>query len=176
MQFKAVMAMPPDPAIAGESWRDGVNASTRRPRSWNSGSPMTERMPYWQRGSVSTDYRRISGPVYIVDGWVSTYVNTWRACSPTCRVPLKASFGPWAHNYPGNRQPRTQLEWAYEEVRWWKQWLAGARHGILDVRTCLRELPREAHPAAVPGRMVAETSGPFRRKPSGARGISIAAG
>jgi predicted acyl esterase len=48
----------------------------RRRRSWSSGSRTRRNDAFWQRGSVSTDYRRIQCPVYIVDGWVDTYVNT----------------------------------------------------------------------------------------------------
>ena len=55
VQFKAVMAMPPDPAIVGERWREQWRAAPRRVarRSWKSGSRISATMPIWQRGSVS---------------------------------------------------------------------------------------------------------------------------
>jgi len=91
VQFKAVMAMPPDPAIVGESWR----------RQWqqrlDAAPPILEKWlshqrddAFWRRGSVSTDYRRIKCPVYIVDGWVDTYVNTVTRLLAQVTVPRKA--------------------------------------------------------------------------------------
>jgi uncharacterized protein len=67
VQFKAVMAMPPDPAIAGESWRhqwqQRLDAAPPILQQW----PSHQRDDaFWRRGSVSTDYRRIKCATYIV--------------------------------------------------------------------------------------------------------------
>jgi putative CocE/NonD family hydrolase len=165
VQFKAVMAMPPDPEIAGEGWREQwrqrLEAAPPILEEWLSNQRSDA---YWQRGSVSTDYRRIKCPVYIVDGWVDTYINTVTRLLSRVTVPRKALFGPWAHNYPESASPGPSLQWAYEEVRWWKQWLAGIETGIMDEPMMRAYMPyrtaSEVYPADVPGRWVAETSWP----------------
>jgi uncharacterized protein len=168
VQFKAVMAMPPDPAIVGDSWRDlwrqRLDASPPIMETWLSHQ---RNDAYWRRGSVSTDYRSIKCPVYIVDGWVDTYVNTVTRVLAHVSAPRKALFGPWAHNYPESASPGPSLEWAYEEVRWWKHWLVGVPTGIMDEPMLRAYMPyrtsSEVYPMDTPGRWVAETVWPSPR-------------
>jgi uncharacterized protein len=168
VQFKAVMALPPDPAIVGEKWREQwqqrLDATPPILAQWLSHQ---RNDAYWQRGSVSTDYRKIKCPVYIVDGWVDTYVNTVTRILSNVTVPRKALFGPWAHNYPESASPGPSLVWAYEEVRWWKHWLAGVATGIMDEPMMRVYMPyktsSEVYPADTPGRWVAEASWPSSR-------------
>jgi hypothetical protein len=87
---------------------------------------------FWQRGSVSGNYAGIKCPVYIVDGWVDTYVNTVPRILEHITAPRKALVGPWGHSPPQWTSPGPSLDWAHEEVRWWKHWLAGERTGIMD--------------------------------------------
>lgn len=119
VQFKAVMAMPSDPAIVGpgwrEQWRQRLDAALSVLEIW-----LTHQRDdaFWRHGSVSADYARIQCPVYIVDSWVDTYVSTVPRILGGVKVPRKALVGPWAHNYPESASPGPSLEWAYEEVRW----------------------------------------------------------
>lgn len=168
VQFKAVMAMPPDPAIVGEEWREQwrrrLEATPPILAEWLSHQ---RNDAYWQRGSVSTDYAKIKCPVYIVDGWVDTYVNTVTRILAHVTAPRKALFGPWAHNYPESASPGPSLQWAFEEVRWWKQWLAGESTGIMDEPMLRAYMPyrtaSETYPANTPGRWVAEAAWPSAR-------------
>jgi hypothetical protein len=168
VQFKAVMAMPPDPAIVGEGWRDEWR------RRLEASPPILARWlthqrddAYWRRGSVSADYARIKCPVYIVDGWVDTYVNTVTRILAQVTAPRKALIGPWAHNYPESASPGPSLAWAYEEVRWWKHWLAGDRTGIMDEPMLRAYMPyrtaSELYPTNTPGRWIAEQAWPSTR-------------
>jgi uncharacterized protein len=168
VQFKAVMAMPPDPAIVGESWREQwrerLEATPPILEEWLAHQ---RNDAFWQRGSVSADYRRIKCPVYIVDGWVDTYVNTVTRILERVTAPRKALFGPWAHNYPESASPGPSLQWAYEEVRWWKHWLAGETTGIMDEPMLRAYMPyrtsSEVYPLDTPGRWIAETRWPSPR-------------
>jgi putative CocE/NonD family hydrolase len=168
VQFKAVMAMPPDPAIVGkdwrEQWRQRLEASPAILEKWLSHQ---RNDAYWRHGSVSADYSRIRCPVYIVDGWVDTYVNTVPRLLAGVNVPRKALIGPWAHNYPESASPGPSLEWAFEEVRWWKHWLAGEPTGIMDEPMFRAFMPyrtaSEVYPADTPGRWIAEAGWPSPR-------------
>lgn len=161
VMFKAVMALPPDPAITGGRWREDWHARL------DSAPPILEKWlrhqrndAFWQRGSVSLDYAAIQCPVYIVDGWVDTYLNTVTRILEHVRAPRKALIGPWAHSYPESASPGPSLEWAYEEVRWWRQWLAGESTGIMDEPMLRAYIPyrssSETYPANTPGRWIAE--------------------
>jgi putative CocE/NonD family hydrolase len=82
-------------------------------------------------------------------------------------VPRKALIGPWAHNYPESASPGPSLEWAFEEVRWWKHWLAGEPTGIMDEPMFRAFMPyrtaSEVYPADTPGRWIAEAGWPSPR-------------
>jgi putative CocE/NonD family hydrolase len=163
--FKGVMVMPPDPAIVGEHWRElwreRLNATPNILQAWLSHQRNDS---YWQRGSVSTHYASIKCPVYIVDGWVDTYVNTVPRILENVKCPRKALIGPWGHSPPQWTSPGPSLDWAYEEVRWWKHWLAGVPTGIMDEPMVRAYMPYrttwETYPKETPGRWVAENSWP----------------
>ncbi len=165
VQFKGVMAMPPDPQIVGDHWRrewqQRLDASPPILETWLSHQSNDA---YWQRGSVSLAYQRIKCPVYIVDGWVDTYINTVTRLLAQVRAPRKALFGPWAHNYPESASPGPSLNWAWEEVRWWKHWLAGESTGVMDEPMLRAYMPyrtaSEGYPQDTPGRWIAEETWP----------------
>jgi len=165
VQFKAVMALPPDPGIVGDSWRDQwqqrLDATPPILQKWLSHQRNDS---FWRHGSVSADYQAIKCPVYIVDGWVDTYVNTVSRILANVSAPRKALIGPWAHNYPQASSPGPSLDWAYEEVRWWKHWLAGVQTGIMDEPMFRVYMPyqtsSEIYPMDTPGRWIAESHWP----------------
>ncbi|HLW25217.1 MAG TPA: CocE/NonD family hydrolase [Steroidobacteraceae bacterium] len=165
VQFKAVMALPPDPAITGATWRDQwqarLDASPAILERWLSHQ---RNDAYWQRGSVSVDYASIRCPVYIVDGWVDTYGNTVTRILEHVSAPRKALIGPWAHNYPESAGPGPSLQWSFEEVRWWQHWLAGVPTAIMEEPMVRAYMPyrtaSETFPANTPGRWIAEKTWP----------------
>jgi putative CocE/NonD family hydrolase len=168
--FKGVMVMPPDPAIVGERWREmwlqRLNATPNILEKWVSHQ---RNDAFWQRASVSKHYAGIKCPIYIVDGWVDTYVNTVPRVLMHVKSPRKALIGPWGHSYPQWGSPGPTLDWIYEEVRWWQHWLAGVPTGIMDEPMVRAYMPyrttSESYPAATPGRWVAEKSWPPRITP-----------
>src|SRR5258708_12760002 len=76
VQFKAVMAMPPDPAIAGESWRhqwqQRLEAAPPILEKWLSHQRDDA---FWPRGSVSTDYLPINSPLHTAHAWSHPSLN-----------------------------------------------------------------------------------------------------
>jgi putative CocE/NonD family hydrolase len=164
-QFKAVMATPPDPAIVGDRWREmwqqRLDSAPPILQQWLSHQ---RNDAFWQRGSVSRDYSTVKCPVYIVDGWVDTYVNTVSRVLANVTGPRKALIGPWAHDYPESGSPGPSLDWVFEEVRWWKDWLAGVSTGIMDEPMLRVYMPyataSQAYPADIPGRWIADSGWP----------------
>jgi uncharacterized protein len=168
VQFKSVMSAPPDPEIVGprwaEMWRRRVDSTPAILAEWVSHQRYDA---YWQRGSIAVDYKNIKCPVYVVDGWIDTYSNVIGRLLEHLTVPRKGLIGAWGHNYPDAVNPGPGLDWAYEEIRWWQQWLLGIDTGIMDEPMLRAYMPNatpwEVYPKDVPGRWVAEQVWPSPR-------------
>jgi putative CocE/NonD family hydrolase len=164
-QFKMVMAMPPDPAIAGPNWRQmwqqRLDATPDIVATW---CRHQHNDAYWQRGSVSRNYAAITCPIFIVDGWTDTYINTVFRLLEGAKTPIKALIGPWAHTYPEGGTPGPALNWIAEEVRWWSHWLAQQETGIMAEPTLRSFMPSataaEATTPDLPGHWVADPHWP----------------
>ena len=137
-------------------WRQRLEAAPAIVQTWS----MHQRYDsYWKRGSPATDYAAIKCPVYVVDGWGDPYSSIIGQLLAGLKVPRKGLIGPWGHVFPNLARP-IGLDWPYEEVRWWQQWLMGVDTGIMKepmLRAYLMyEADSQAFPAEVPGRWVAE--------------------
>jgi hypothetical protein len=163
--FKSVMSGPPDPEIVGpdwvKMWRRRVDDTPAILAEWVSHQHYDS---YWQRGSIAMNYQAIKCPVYVVDGWIDTYSNVVGRLLEHLTVPRKGLVGPWGHNYPDAVNPGPGLDWIYEEVRWWQQWLQGVDTGIMNEPMLRAYMPYatpwQVYPKDVPGRWVAESVWP----------------
>lgn len=172
--FKSVMARPPDPEIVGEAWRsmwqERLEATPSILATWLQHQREDD---YWKRESVAFDSSFVKGsdertadagvPAYLVSGWSDTYQVSVLRLLATMRAPSKALIGPWGHTYPYTAQP-VGLDWAKEEVRWWRHWLNGEKTGIMDEPRLRVFMPyataSETAGRPIPGRWIAEPSWP----------------
>lgn len=163
--FELVMSSPPDPAVVGdrweEMWRARLEATPSIAARWLEHGTNDD---YWRHGSVGLDPEAIACPAYIVDGWADSYIESAERLLRGLRVPHKAIFGPWGHNYPQFGRPGPALDWIAEEERWWKHWLAGEPNGAMDgpaLRFHLNyETPAHTGMNKVSGHWAAEQSWP----------------
>jgi putative CocE/NonD family hydrolase len=161
--FKTVMAAPPNPAVFGSgweaAWRARLEATPPILERWLRHQRFDE---YWRRGSVALEPEAIACPVYVVDGWADTYVNAVDRLLRTLSVPAKGIVGPWGHTYPW--ASNVGLDWAHEEVRWWRHWLMGEATGIMDEPRLRVFMPYQTTAQAAPepaaGRWIAEADWP----------------
>jgi putative CocE/NonD family hydrolase len=163
--FKAVMAGPPDPEVFGPDWEAAWMARLEAAPAIAARWLQHQREDgYWRQGSVAEHCERIRCPVYLVGGWADPYNEAIPRLLAGLRVPAKALIGPWQHGYPSPATPGPGLAWVFEEVRWWRHWLAGEATGIMDeprIRAFLcDEAPIQAAPGEIAGRWVAEPSWP----------------
>jgi putative CocE/NonD family hydrolase len=158
-------ALPPDPVVAGEAWREiwrrRVEDTPAFIEPWLSHQ---RRDDYWRQGSVCEDYAAIDIPVYAVGGWADSYSDAIFRLLAGLSGPRKGLIGPWAHAYPNNSVPGPTIGYLEESLRWWDHWLKGIDTGIMDepmLRAWMQEYVRPAafHESS-PGRWVAETSWP----------------
>ncbi|HLK26026.1 MAG TPA: CocE/NonD family hydrolase [Caulobacteraceae bacterium] len=165
--FKLVMAGPPDPEVFGpdweRAWRERLDAAPPIAARW---LEHQREDAFWRQGSVSLAPDRIACPTYLVGGWADPYNDSIPRLLGALGGPTKALIGPWGHGYPSPASPGPGLVWELEEVRWWRQWLAGEATGVMDGPGVWAYLPEQspalAEGGAIPGRWVAEAALPPR--------------
>ncbi len=163
--FFAYQAMPPDPAIVGQRWRDMWFE-----RLENSFLPVAgwlrhqRRDEFWRHASICEDWDAVACPVYAIGGWADGYTNAVFRLLANLRCPRKGLVGPWAHKYPHFAQPGPRIGFLQEALRWWDQWLKGRDTGIMDepmLRAWMQEsAPPARHHSHREGRWVAEPAWP----------------
>ncbi len=163
--FKKVMAGPPDPALHGERWRDlwrkRLEATPPILATW---LQHQREDAYWKRGSVFEAPGDINVPVYLVSGWSDTYATPSLRLFSALKSPAKVMIGPWGHTYPYTAAQG--LDWAHEEVRWWRHWLMKEETGIMAeprVRVFLPEATA-SEGGPIPGRWISGEQWPPRGK------------
>jgi putative CocE/NonD family hydrolase len=171
-------ALPPDPRVWGERWRElwreRLEAATLFPERW---LRHQHRDDYWKHGSVCEDYDAIACPVYAVGGWADAYTNSVPRLLARLRVPRKGLVGPWAHAYPHLATPGPAIGFLQELRRWWDRWLLGSENGIMNEPQYRVFMPEPVAPSRrgrdVPGRWVAEAEWPSSRIESRAYAIGV---
>jgi predicted acyl esterase len=127
----AQAALPPDPLIVGERWREMWLERLHHSPLWvPTWLEHQRRDAYWKYGSVSEDYGAIRCPVYAVGGWADAYRNSVSRLLANLEVPCKGLVGPWVHGWPMLGEPGDPIDFLKEALRWWDQWLKGRDTGI----------------------------------------------
>lgn len=164
----AYNALPPDPEIVGdqwrEMWRERLEHATAFPARW---MEHQRRDDYWRHGSVCEDYAAIECPVYAVGGWADGYSNAVPRLLESLSAPCKGLVGPWSHMFPHDGQPGPVIGFLQEAVRWWDHWLKDIDTGIMDepaYRVWMQDhVPPSPTYLERPGRWVAEEEWPSMR-------------
>ena len=161
-------ALPPDPAIVGERWRDMWQARMDGSGFWlEQWLRHQRRDDYWRHGSINENYDRVQIPVMAISGWADGYSNAVFRLLENLRGPRMGLIGPWGHKYPHQGQPGPTMDFLSEAVRWWDRWLKEEASGI-DAEPMLRawmqdSAPPEPNLRTRPGRWVGENSWPSPR-------------
>jgi putative CocE/NonD family hydrolase len=161
-------ALPPDPEIVGDRWRDmwqeRLDNAVLFPAYW---LRHQRRDAYWKHGSVCEDYSAVRCPVYAIGGWADGYSNAVPRLLAGLSVPRKGLIGPWSHSFPHNSVPGPTIGFLQESLRWWDHWLKGIDTGIMDepmFRVWMQDSiePKPQYETR-PGRWVAEEAWPSLR-------------
>ncbi|MDX1482296.1 MAG: CocE/NonD family hydrolase, partial [Woeseiaceae bacterium] len=165
--FMLNQALPPDPEIVGDAWREAwrqrLEALPNFPELW---LRQPWRNDYWIEGSVRDHIERIDIPVYAIGGWADAYTNAVPRLVAALKSPCKGLIGPWAHTFPHLGVPGPAIGFLQEAVRWWDRWLKGIDNGIErepKLRVWLQEAVKpEPQYETMPGRWVAEDEWPSK--------------
>ena len=87
---------------------------------------------FWRKNSLRWQYDKIQIPVYLIGGLLDGYRDSIPRMLANMVVPVRASLGPYKHDWPDNGVPGPNYEWRYEAVRWWDYWLKDKDTGIMD--------------------------------------------
>lgn len=129
----AFNALPPDPEIVGERWREMWFERMEHSGLWiDQWLRHQRRDDYWTASSVGERYDAIRCPVYAVGGWADGFTNTVFRLMEHLDVPRKGLIGPWGHKYPHQGIPGPAIGFLQEALRWWDYWLKGKQNGIMD--------------------------------------------
>jgi hypothetical protein len=88
--------------------------------------------PFWDRASLNAHYDSIRIPTFVIGGWYDGYRDSVPRMLEHVKAPMKAMIGPWSHEWPSAGNPDVKVEWRYEAVRWFDQWLKGRDTGIMS--------------------------------------------
>jgi uncharacterized protein len=138
-----IHALPPDPGVVGERWREmwraRIEAATLPPAEW---LRHQRRDDFWRHGSVCEDYSAIDAAVLAVGGWADGYTQAVFALVDN--VPSAVGIvGPWGHKYPHDGVPGPSIDFLGEATRWWNRWLGPAtNHGYDTEGGEARDLPK----------------------------------
>jgi uncharacterized protein len=158
-------AMPPDPAVVGERWRDmWLERIEKTPPFVEAWLSHQRRDEYWKHGSVCEDFPAIECPVYAIGGWADGYTNAVLRLLEGLSGPRKGLIGPWGHQYPDQAFPGPSIGFLPECLRWWDHWLKGRDTGVMDepmLRVWMQDwVEPSTFYAERPGRWVAEPTWP----------------
>ena len=126
-------ALPPDPAIVGDTWREmwkeRLDSMCYWPAMWLEHQTHDE---MWRRGSISENYDSVTIPVYFFGGWADLFRDTPFRIAQHLKGPVKILMGPWAHLYPHEAIPAPRMDFMSEMIRFWKHYLKGEDTGLMD--------------------------------------------
>ena len=161
----AMNAMPPDPAIVSEGWREAWLARLEATPPWLFGWLRQQHDgPYWRPGSLAPDYGAVDAAILNVGGWMDSYVDAALRMQAACRAPSRTIVGNWVHGHPSSATPGPNIDELHEIVRFLDRWLKEAPNGADEEPPVVwfeREYAEpEPFPASLPGRWRAATSYP----------------
>jgi uncharacterized protein len=123
--------------------------------------------PFWDRASLNTRYDSIKIPTFVIGGWYDGYRDSVPRMLEHVKAPMKAMIGPWSHEWPSAGNPDVKVEWRYEAVRWFDQWLKGRDTGIMSeprFAVYVRDYhPPGTHVERIPGHWRWEDGWPIAR-------------
>lgn len=138
-------ALPPDPDIFGDHWREEwLRRLDSTPQWIFEWFRHQRRDAYWLHGSPAADYSSIEVPTLLIGGWLDGYVEGMVALAQNLSCETRTVIGPWGHYRPATGVPAPTLDHFDLLARWFGHHLRGDDNGVMDmpaVTVFVREQP-----------------------------------
>lgn len=130
----ALNALPPDPEIVGEGWREmWIDRLEQTPQWLFNWFRHQSRDAYWLHGSPCADYSAIKVPTLLIGGWLDGYIDGMLALLEKLHCPRRAVIGPWGHYRPATGVPLPTLDHFDLLARWFGHHLRGDENGVMEM-------------------------------------------
>jgi len=161
----AYVGQPPDPAVAGDDWRERWAERIASMEPWVATWLAHQRRDaYWRQGSACERYAVIACPVFAIGGWSDGYRDMVLRMLEHVRAPVRGLIGPWGHSSPESGSPGPAIGFLQELVRFFDAALKGEENGFFDEPALVSYLQERIGPvpqcAERPGRWVADPAWP----------------
>jgi uncharacterized protein len=126
-------ALPPDPDVFGDGWRDEWMRRLEDTPQWIfEWLRHQHRDDYWLHGSPCADYASIDVPTLLVGGWLDGYVDGMVSLAEHLGCETRTIIGPWGHYRPATGVPAPTLDHFDLLARWFGHHLRGDVNGVMD--------------------------------------------
>lgn len=131
--MRAINALPPNPEVVGEGWRDvWLHRLAHTPHFVDAWLSHQRRDDFWKQGSIAEDYSAIECAVFVVGGWADAYTNAVPRMIEHLDCPRTGLIGPWAHVFPERGVPGPAIGFLQECVTWFDRWLKGEQNAAAE--------------------------------------------
>jgi predicted acyl esterase len=125
-------ALPPDPDVFGDGWREEWMRRLDRTPQWIFEWLRHQRRDdYWRHGSPCADYASIECPTLLIGGWLDGYVDGMVALAEHLTCETRTIIGPWGHYRPATGVPSPTLDHFDLLARWFGHHLRGDTNGVM---------------------------------------------
>ena len=130
----ALNALPPDPEIVGDRWRQmWVDRLEETPQWLFNWFRHQSRDAYWLHGSPCADYSSIRVPTLLIGGWLDGYIDGMLEMLDQLECPRRAVIGPWGHYRPATGVPAPTFDHFELIARWFAHHLRGDNNRVMEM-------------------------------------------
>lgn len=153
----ALNALPPDPEPDDTRWLETWRQRVEQVEPWLFTWLHHQRQDdYWLQGSLATDYKAITCPVFVVGAWHDGYTDAALRMLERLSAPVRGLIGPWTHERPDASPVGPRIDFFGELLAWWRRWLLNQSDDTAPIRFYLQEAYRpQRYPTMIPGRWYA---------------------
>jgi uncharacterized protein len=127
----AMNAMPPDPALWGDGWKDAWLARLDQTPPWIIEWMRRQRDgAYWRQGSLAPEYDALDVAVFHIAGWMDSYVDPAFRMQWHLGARSHTLVGNWVHDLPDSAYPGPTVDWLHELVRFFDRHLKGIDNDV----------------------------------------------
>ena len=124
----AETALPPPPRIftSKSEWFQAWLKRLEKNKSWMSSWTHNQLPgPYWEQGSIDTNYDKVTIPILVIGGLEDGYTTAAERMARKLNPASKVIIGPWVHNWPDISLTGPRIDYLDLCLNWFSHHLKG---------------------------------------------------